>query len=252
MGSDTSKAIPDNFKTIQEVQKAVREAGLESSSLIFGIDYTGSNQSTGQKSFQGRNLHDCTVLNPYQEVIQILGETLEPFDDDHIIPTYGFGDKQTGDKSVFPFYPNKEPVGFKEVLERYKEITPKIELYGPTSFKPLIYEAIKIVKERRAYHILVIVTDGQVSDENENIRAIVEASKYALSIICIGVGDGPFDSMEKFDDKIKGRKFDNFQFVQFNVIRKKYCEDFAPAFATACLQEVPKQFKLIKKLEYLG
>jgi len=28
---------------------------------------------------------------------------LEPFDDDGIIPTFGFGDASTGDKAVFPF-----------------------------------------------------------------------------------------------------------------------------------------------------
>jgi hypothetical protein len=27
------------------------------------------------------------------------------FDDDGLIPAFGFGDKQTQDKSVFPFFP---------------------------------------------------------------------------------------------------------------------------------------------------
>lgn len=33
----------------------------------------------------------------------ILGETLEPFDDDGLIPTFGFGDASSRDKTVFPF-----------------------------------------------------------------------------------------------------------------------------------------------------
>ena len=36
-------------------------------------------------------------------MIRVLGETLAPFDDDGLIPAFGFGDQSTRDRTVFPF-----------------------------------------------------------------------------------------------------------------------------------------------------
>jgi E3 ubiquitin-protein ligase RGLG len=116
-----------------------------------------------------------------QTVIGIVGRTLEPFDDDNIIPAFGFGDSRTGDKTVFPLHASGEGCrGFDDVLRRYSEVTPRLTLAGPTNFAPIIYEAIRQVRTTRSYHILVIIADGQVTNEKETAAAIVEASKYAL------------------------------------------------------------------------
>jgi len=246
------KFIPDQYKTLEEVQEALRKAGLESSNLIIGIDYTKSNQWTGKRTFNGRCMHeiDADKLNPYQQVINIIGKTLEVFDDDKQIPAFGFGDETTKDRSVFPFFPNRTCYTFNEVLSRYTEITPHVTLAGPTSFAPIIYEAINIVKENKSYHILVIVADGQVTNEKETINAIVEASKYPLSIVLVGVGDGPWETMKEFDDGLPQRQFDNFQFVNFHEVMTR-SENPEAAFAISALQEIPDQFKEIKRLKLL-
>jgi E3 ubiquitin-protein ligase RGLG len=117
--------IGDNYRSIEEVQQALRQAGLESSNLIIGVDFTKSNTWTGEKTFHGRCLHDTLgPPNPYQQVIEIVGRTLQAFDDDNMIPTFGFGDAYTTDKSCFPFFPDRPCHGLEEVLSRYGEIAP--------------------------------------------------------------------------------------------------------------------------------
>jgi len=256
--SQKSFAVIDKYRTYSEVQEALREAGLESSNLIIGVDYTKSNEYTGKRTFQGKCLHyidhsNPNALNPYQQVISTLGKTLEVFDDDKQIPAYGFGDLTTSDKKVFPFIPGRACYRFTEVLEKYNEITPVIVLSGPTNFAPLIYEAIKIVKDQKSYHILVIIADGQVTSEAETKKAIVEASNYPLSIVLVGVGDGPWEMMREFDDGLPSRKFDNFQFVNYNEYFGFESGYQFPeiAFSVAALQEIPDQFKEIRRLKLL-
>jgi len=117
------ESFTEHFKYFEEVSEACWMAGLESSSLLIGIDFSASNEWKGRKSFNQNCLHKLIgtkVSNPYQKVIWILGQTLAPFDDDNQIPAYGFGDTDTKDRSVFPFkYDGSPCAGFQEVLEWY-------------------------------------------------------------------------------------------------------------------------------------
>jgi len=148
-------------------------------------------------------------------------------------------------------------VGVEEALQRYREVAQVVNLAGPTSFAPVIREAIDIVREQQSYHILVIIADGQVTDPSpsgETARAIIEASQYPLSIIMVGVGDGPWQLMEQYDDELPARRFDNFQFVEFTKLcrqsrgtKDRSVEAMEARFALAALMEIPDQYSYIKR-----
>ena len=61
------------------------------------------------------------------------------------------------------------------------------------------------------FHILLILADGQMEEAEATLSALVDASQYPLSIVMVGVGDGPWGLMEDCDDLLPARKFDNFQ-----------------------------------------
>lgn len=259
------RAFSKQYETLGMVQDGLRKAGLEASRLMLGIDYTISNTDAGKRTFGGLSLHylndDPNLMNPYQQVISTLGRTLDSFSDNKIIPTFGFGSRDTKDQSVFSVAGRPDGLnnGVENVLESYRVITPTIALGGPTSFAPIINKAIEIVKADRAYYILVIIADGELTPDTEfcnattqSMRAVVEASKYPISIIIVGVGDGPWDQMRHFDNDLPQRRFDNINFVDFD---KEWVGDTIEAkdtsFAIAALQEIPDQYTAIRKLGYI-
>ncbi|KAL6658837.1 hypothetical protein ACP70R_002877 [Stipagrostis hirtigluma subsp. patula] len=261
--------IPDTYTSLEQVAAALREQGLESSNLILGVDFTKSNEWTGKRSFGGQSLHRIgDTPNPYEQAISIIGKTLAPFDEDNLIPCFGFGDATTHDYNVFSFHPDNSPChGFEEVLACYRKIVPHLRLSGPTSFAPIVEAAVDIVdRSGGQYHVLVIVADGQVTrsvdtsdgelspQERRTVDSIVMASAYPLSIVLVGVGDGPWEDMQKFDDKLPARDFDNFQFVNFTSImaRNASPQQKESAFALAALMEVPIQYKATVELGILG
>lgn len=253
------ESIPDEYETYADVERALRNAGLESSNLIIGIDFTASNDHQGERTFGGKSLHALghkkflghgyRSHNPYQQALEAVVETLSKFDDDHRVPMFAFGDSNTRDTSVRSMI-YCGATSSREALNVYADYAKTVHLSGPTSFVPLIEKAISIVKRESGLHFLVIIADGAVTNIQKNAEAIVRASHVPLSIIMVGVGDGPWDTMEQFDDHLTGRAFDNFQFVNFEKTYRGSNPNLL--FALNALMEAPAQYRALVKAGKIG
>lgn len=213
--------------------------GINSLNCLFGIDFTISNEENGRFSFGEKSLHHVSEneLNPYQQVINVLGQTLEKYGLIRYWYAYGFGDSVTKDRSVFKLGENL--TSFRNVLSSYTNALQYIKLGGPTNFAPLIKEAVRTAKSstKNEYHVLFIIADGQVTNARQTKQAIVEASAYPLSIFMIGVGDGPWTMMDAFEKEITPKsQFANFKFFIFN----------DPLLCKNIVCEILKQYKQIK------
>ncbi|NXT95961.1 CPNE3 protein, partial [Anhinga rufa] len=95
------------------------------------------------------------------------------------------------------------------------------------------------------YFILLIITDGEITDMDQTRQAIVNASKLPMSIIVVGVGEADFKAMEFLDGdngvlkSLMGEPAaqDIVQFVPFRQFKNAPRE----ALSQMVLAEVPKQ-----------
>ncbi|XP_031637957.1 copine-8-like [Contarinia nasturtii] len=221
------------------------------------IDFTSSNGvHTDTKSLHYLSEEE---MNNYELALRGVGETLQHYDSDQLFPAFGFGAKLPCGTVSFQFPLNNNPEhpycsGVDEILENYKAQLNAVELHEPTNFAPVINDTIEIAKkfqDGKHYFVLLIVTDGIISDMTLTKAAIIEASKLPISIIIVGVGDADFNEMKELDAddeklNVDGR-FAERDIVQFVPMNKFLTED-APNdkpqtdLAEEVLAEIPEQF----------
>lgn len=82
----------------------------------------------------------------------------------------------------------------------------RIEKSGPTNFAPTIRKCLEIAlanpctETRPSYNILLIITDGIITDIRDTIDALVELAHQPFSIIIVGVGENDFGAMAELDN----------------------------------------------------
>ncbi|XP_071229057.1 copine-9-like [Salvelinus alpinus] len=170
------------------------------------IDFTASNGDPSQPT----SLH---YMNPYQMnayamALKAVGDIIQDYDSDKLFPAYGFGAKLPPDGKISHAFPlsgdNENPncVGIEGVLEAYFQSLRTVQLYGPTNFSPVINQVARSaqdVTDGSQYFVLLMITDGVISDMVQTKEAVVNAAALPMSIIIIGVGPAEFDAMEELD-----------------------------------------------------
>ncbi|XP_040000797.1 copine-8 isoform X2 [Xiphias gladius] len=222
------------------------------------IDFTASNGNPAQPT----SLHYMSPyqLNAYAMALKAVGEIIQDYDSDKMFPALGFGAKLPPDGRVsHEFALNGNPqnpycAGIDGVMEAYYQSLKSVQLYGPTNFSPVINHVARYaasVKDGSQYFVLLIITDGVISDMAQTKESIVNASCLPMSIIIVGVGPAEFDAMVELDgDEIRissrGRyaERDIVQFVPFrDYIDRTGNHILSMArLAKDVLAEIPDQF----------
>ncbi|WAR12868.1 CPNE4-like protein, partial [Mya arenaria] len=227
-GSNGDPRQPNSLHYINPYQPNEYQQAIQAVGSV-GVDFTGSNGDPRQPN----SLHYINPYQPneYQQAIQAVGSVCQDYDTDKLFPALGFGAK----------------------LPPYKD------LWGPTNAAPIIHHVARFAaaaqqeeptKGAHAYYILLMLTDGVLSDFDDTIKAVVEASGLPMSLIIVGVGDADFSEMNTLDgdDGVlkdrSGRPImrDIVQFVPFRDFRR-VSDPIATAaeLAKHVLAEVPQQ-----------
>uniref|UniRef100_A0A8C5D957 Copine-4-like n=1 Tax=Gouania willdenowi TaxID=441366 RepID=A0A8C5D957_GOUWI len=223
--------------------------------LQVAIDFTASNGDP-------RNSCSLHYIHPFQpneylKALVAVGEICQDYDSDKMFPAFGFGAqippefKVSHDFAVNFNEENPECAGIQGVVEAYQACLPKLQLYGPTNIAPIIQKVAGSAsqelhtKEAMQYFILLILTDGVITDMSETREAIVQASHLPMSIIIVGVGNADFEDMQMLDGddgilrSLRGEPVlrDIVQFVPF----RNFKHASPAALAKSVLAEVPNQ-----------
>ena len=219
--------------------------------LSIGIDFTSSNGQINDPNSLHRIIPGS--YNDYEQAINTCGFVLAFYDYDQLFPVYGFGaiiDAAVPKANMcfnINFQPNPEIHTVPNIINEYRNCLQRIVLAGPTEFCPMIRKEIDTIRRENnplIYHILMILTDGVIVDQQATIDALVEASFLPFSLIIVGIGNDHFQEMIELDGDAVPLKSSNgimrmrdiVQFVHFNTYKNN-----PNGLAEKVLEEIPRQ-----------
>ncbi|KAK4850940.1 hypothetical protein QYF36_011204 [Acer negundo] len=230
-------------------------SGFELNFMV-AVDFTASNGNP-QNPNSLHYIDPSGRLNSYQQAIMEVGEVIQFYDSDKRFPAWGFGGKTFNGTVSHCFnlngIPNGSEVeGVDGIMAAYSSALHNVALAGPTLFGPVINMAAQIAGQSLSHHgkskysVLLIITDGVLTDLQETKDALVRASDLPLSILIVGVGGADFTQMEILDGD-NGRRLESStgrlatrDIVQFVPMREVHGGRISAVHAL--LEELPGQF----------
>ncbi|KAI0563405.1 Copine [Gracilaria domingensis] len=208
--------------------------------LICAIDFTSSNgdpRKAGTRHFNPPYAVGPGTPNEYEAAMRAVANMLASYSSDYRIPAYGFGANLPPHYNVSHCFPVTESElgdpysqGVEGLIRAYKATLNRIQLFGPTMFSEVLRTVGVIVSRRTeaavragnnslAYTVLLILTDGVISDYDATVAELIELSALPLSIVIIGVGTEDFGRMYSLDCSKgplrRGTDYALREFVQF-------------------------------------
>ncbi|KAL4637280.1 hypothetical protein ACB092_03G066600 [Castanea dentata] len=223
--------------------------------FIVAVDFTASNGNPRNPD----SLHYIDPsgrLNSYQRAILEVGEVIQFYDSDRRFPAWGFGGRTCDGTTSHCFNLNGsagafEVEGVEGIMAAYSSALHNVALAGPTLFGQVINKAAQIAGQSISYNnskyfVLLIITDGVLTDLQETKDALVRTSDLPLSILIVGVGGADFTQMEVLDAD-DGRPLESStgrvatrDIVQFVPMREVHSGQIS--VVQALLEELPGQF----------
>lgn len=222
--------------------------------LSVAIDFTASNGPI-QYPDSLHYMNPTGQMNEYQAALHSVGSILVNYDSDRLIPAFGFGGipLYSGTNEVSHCFhlngaENPQCIDVPGLMEAYQFSLTNVKLYGPTLFSPCLqvfYDFMMQNIQNPVYHVVLIITDGDIHDMAQTKELVVAASSKPISIIIVGVGNENFELMEELDadthvlrnKKGEAAMRDIVQFVRY----RDYAQMGFQALSEEVLREIPDQ-----------
>lgn len=225
--------------------------------FVVAVDFTASNKPVTDPN----SLHyigDPNYPSVYAKALSAVGNVISSYIDDNRITALGFGAKLPNtQKAAFDFSLNGEGdpnvYGVNGLLEAYHKAARTVTLSGPTYFTPVIKDVMEhreknpVTQERQDFTVLLILTDGIITDLAQTVDTIIDASYQSpMSIVIVGVGDADFSAMKFLDsdqEKLSSQTLGHRRSVKRDIVQfTKFDTSMSvTALAAEVLHEVPEQ-----------